>query len=170
MTVSLATPIAESLKLTDFVMQIVTKDLADETARKQSRGDEGASIAWVIGHLLHYRHDLMKVLGSPKESPFKEQFAGSATDGMDYPTIAELLKSWSEVSQQTLEVVNAVTDEQIEAPLPAASGPHAERRVLDTLIFLTWHEAYHMGQLGTLRTQFGLTATSDLVMAAAGQG
>ncbi|NNG15807.1 MAG: DinB family protein [Gemmatimonadales bacterium] len=165
---SLATPIAESLKLTDFIMQVVTKDLTDDVARRQARGDEGASIAWVIGHLLHYRHELMKILGSPEDDPFKE-FSGSATDGMDYPALEELTKSWAEVSQRVLAVVSRATDQQIEAALPADGGPHAERRVLDTLIFFTWHEAYHMGQLGTLRKQFGLTATSDLVMAAAGK-
>jgi uncharacterized damage-inducible protein DinB len=164
--VSLATPIAESLKLTDFIMQVVTKDLTDDVARRQARGDEGASIAWVLGHLLHYRLELMKILRSPAEDPFTEMFSGSATDGTDYPTIDELTKSWAEVSERTLAVVNAATDEQIEASLPADGGPHAERRVLDTLIFFTWHESYHMGQLGTLRKQFGLTATSDLVMAA----
>ena len=163
---SLATPIAESLKLTDFIMQLVTKDLTDEVARRQARGDEGASIAWVIGHLLHYRHEFMKILGSPEDDPFKEKFSRSATDGSDYPTIKELTKSWAEVSQRTLAVVNTATDEQIEASLPADGGPHAERRVLDTLIFFTWHESYHMGQLGTLRKQFGLTATSDLAMSA----
>jgi uncharacterized damage-inducible protein DinB len=167
---SLATPIAESLKLTDFIMPLVTRDLTDAVARRQARGDDGASIAWVIGHLLHYRYDLMKVLGASQDSPFKEKFTGNATDGADYPTIGELMESWSEVSQQTLAVVKAATDAQIEATLPSDGGPHAERRVLDTLVFFTWHEAYHMGQLGTLRKQFGLTATSELVMAAAGKG
>ena len=44
------------------------------------------------------------------------------------------------------------TDRQIMAPLGGADSPHGEKKVLDTLVFYMWHAAYHMGQLGTLRT------------------
>ncbi|HEX9727969.1 MAG TPA: hypothetical protein VGA37_05655 [Gemmatimonadales bacterium] len=44
-------------------------------------------------------------------------------------------------------------------------APHGENRVLDTLVFFMWHESYHIGQLGTLRAQFGLTPTATLAAA-----
>ncbi len=45
---------------------------------------------------------------------------------------------------------------------------HGEKQILDTAVFLMWHESYHMGQLGTIRTQFGLTPTATLAVEAGG--
>ncbi len=167
---SLAKPIADSLKLTDFIMGLVTNDLDDRTARRQARGAEGASIAWIVGHLCHYRYEIMKLLGHDAPSPFAEAFGKEgATDGADYPSIEELRASWMTVSKKVAHVLASATDEQISAPLPGPGSPHGEKSILDTIVFYMWHESYHMGQLGTLRAQFGLTPTATLAMEAATQ-
>ena len=164
---NLATPIAESLKFTDFIMNLVTGDLTEALATRRARDDEGASIAWVIGHLCHYRHEIMKLLGHDADNPFAEQFGtAGATDGASYPSVEELKSKWAELSAQVRSVVEGASDEQIMTPLGGDGSPHRERKVLDTLVFYMWHESYHMGQLGTLRTQFGLTPTATLAVEA----
>ncbi len=165
---SLTTPIADSLKLTDFIMSLVTNDLDDATARRQARDGEGASIAWIIGHLCHYRYELMKLLGHDVPSPFARTFGKEgATDGADYPSVEELRASWMTISKKVAQVLGSATDEQLTAPMGEPSSPHGEKSILDTIVFYTWHESYHMGQLGTLRAQFGLTPTATLAMEAA---
>ncbi len=154
----MSAPIAGSLKRSDFIVPMVTADLTDEIANRRARGTEGASIAWILGHLCHYRYEIMKLLGEDAESPFAEQFAvAEATDGAGYPTIGELVQSWREVSERLLPVVEAATDEAL-----TRSRGEGKRRVLDMVVFFAWHEAYHLGQLGTLRAQFGLTPTATL--------
>ncbi len=157
----MAAPIAGSLQFSDFIVQTVTSDLTDEIARRRARDTEGASIAWVLGHLCHYRYEIMKLLGEDAESPFTEEFgAAGATDGTGYPAIAELVQAWKETSEKVLPLVQAATEETLTKSL--GDGPHGEQRVLDSVVFFTWHEAYHLGPLGTLRAQFGLTPTATL--------
>ena len=164
---NLATPIGESLKFTDFIMNLVTGDLTEALATRRARDDDGASIAWVIGHLCHYRYEIMKLLGHDADNPFAEQFGtAGATDGAGYPSVEELKSKWAELSAQVRSVVEGASDEQIMTPLGGDGSPHGERKVLDTLVFYMWHESYHMGQLGTLRTQFGLTPTATLAVEA----
>lgn len=45
-------------------------------------------------------------------------------------------------------------------------SPHGEKVLLDTIVFWMWHESYHMGQLGTIRTQLGYPSTSELAVGA----
>ena len=167
---NIATPVVESLKFTDFIMNLVTGDLTDDLATRRARDDDGASIAWVIGHLGHYRYEIMKLLGHDADSPFAEQFGtAGATDGAGYPSVEELRSKWAELSTQVRSVVQGASDEQIMTPLGGDGSPHGEKKVLDTLVFYMWHESYHMGQLGTLRAQFGLTPTATLAMEASQQ-
>lgn len=160
---NISLPIAESLKFSDFIINTVTGDLDDTMARRRARDTEGASIAWVMGHLIHYRHLMLGLLGENTDDPFAEQFASAgATDGADYPPIADLVKTWNEISAKVVPVMEATTDDALTKPLGGKSAPHGEKRVLDTMIFFMWHETYHIGQLGTLRAQFGLTPTATL--------
>ena len=163
---TLATPIAASLGTTDFIIELVTSDLDDNTARRRARSDEGPSIAWVVGHMLHYRCNIMKLLGHEQDDPFTVFGEEGASAGDAYPDVSSLRESWRTTSKAVHDVLCNATDEQIMAPQGGADSPHGEKKVLDTLVFYMWHEAYHMGQLGTLRTQFGLTPTAELAIAA----
>ncbi len=78
-------PIMESLKFTDMIMNLVTSDLTEDVATRRSRDDEGASIAWIIGHLCHYRYEIAKLLGGKPRArlPKPSVTPGQRTD----PTI-----------------------------------------------------------------------------------
>jgi uncharacterized damage-inducible protein DinB len=58
------------------------------------------------------------------------------------------------------------TDEQVLAPLQEASHPHEEKNVLGVVTYIMWHEVYHIGQMGALRTQLGLRPAIDLAIEA----
>lgn len=47
--------------------------------------------------------------------------------------------------------------------MPGA-GPHDEKRILDTVLFFAWHEAYHVGGIGAIRKELGRKAIAELVM------
>ena len=91
-------PIAESLRVSDFFMGLLTGDLSNAQATQRVRVDEGPSISWVVGHLLNGRCEILKLLDPKAENPFAEKFDRlvAASDGSDYPPLADLLSSWSD--------------------------------------------------------------------------
>lgn len=150
--------------MTDYLIPLVLEDLRDEDARKRTRDDEGPSIAWIVGHLLHYRHHVMSLLGAERDNPWAEKFASAeATDGSDYPTVAELLEAWERVADDFARVMTSKSDADFERP---ADGAHDERSLRDQVVFFGWHEGYHMGALGAQLKSLGYLGPAEKVMAA----
>jgi hypothetical protein len=50
----------------------------------------------------------------------------------------------------------------LESPLPGR-GPCTEEKVFDTILFLAWHEAYHIGSIRAIRKEIRLKSTTELV-------
>lgn len=140
-------------------------DLSDHDAKARSRGGTGPSIAWTIGHLCHYKLKVLELLGQPRENAFAAQFEHTpASDGADYPPLADLAASFSALDSDVCTALASSVD-RLEAPMPGG-GPHDEKRILDTVLFLTWHEAYHIGAIGAIRREQGRPAIAELVRGA----
>jgi len=150
--------------MTDYLIPLVLEDLTDVDARRRARGDEGPSIAWMVGHLLHYRHHVMGLLGDEREDPWAERFAtAEATDGKDYPTVAELREAWERVADDFAELMASKSDADFDR---RADGAHEERSLRDQIVFFAWHEGYHMGALGAQLKALGYLGPAEKVMAA----
>jgi uncharacterized damage-inducible protein DinB len=156
----------ESLRFSDFVMNLITSDLKDDDARRRIRNGEGASLTWNVGHLINYRYNIINLLGTAKESPLAQTFGESATDGSTYPRLEQLVEAWNAASEELEAAAASVSDEFLLAQ-PGTGSPHGEKTRLSTLSFFVWHESYHFGQMGTLRRDMGYPATADLAVAAA---
>jgi len=163
-------PITESLRVTDFFMALLTDDLTNDQAVQRVRGTEGPSISWVVGHLLNARCEMMKLIDPEVENPFAEQFDRlvAATDGSDYPAMADLMTSWREISERVHGTMASVTDEELDRPIKEVGIPHEEKNLLGVLVYIVWHETYHTGQIGTIRTQLGLRPLIDRAIEAWG--
>ena len=167
---SLAIPIAASFRFTNPMVQLVLNAVNEEQAVRRSRGGEGPSMAWHIGHLLHYRCMALNSFGLAKESPYKELFSDQgASDGAGYPSVAELQAQWNAIAGEIEAAAGAATEESLNqvAPFP---GPHGKQKVLDAMTFFNWHESYHMGGLSAVMKDIGLPGVADLVMAQMGIG
>ena len=151
--------------MTDYLMPLVLEDLTDDDARKRSRGDEGPSIAWTVGHLLNYRLYVMSLLGEERENPYSERFGSvGATDGRDYPSLTELREQWDTVGEDFRAVLEARTEEELDHV--SEGGAHDEKSLRDQVVFFAWHEGYHMGALGSIRKSLGYLGPAEKVMAA----
>jgi len=140
-------------------------DLTDRDARARSRDGAGPSIAWTIGHLCHYKVKVLELLGQPRDNAFAAQFEHTpASDGSDYPSLADLAASFSALDGELCTALASSAD-RLDAPMPGG-GPHDEKRILDTVLFLTWHEAYHIGAIGAIRREQGRKAIAELVRGA----
>ena len=162
---ALIRPIIALHGVSNSILATGIADLTDQSANARSRGGAGPSIAWMIGHLCHYKITMLELLGHPRQDPFAAQFEHTpASDGSDYPPLADLAASYQELSA-AVSAALASSGDRLEAPMPGA-GPHDEKRVLDTVLFLTWHEAYHIGAIGAIRREQGRKAIAELVRGA----
>ena len=157
-------PIAASFGTTNFILSMCLGDMKEQDARKRVRSDEGPSIAWEVGHMLDHRYKILGLLGVAKESPYTAKFtATGATDGNDYPATADYQQQWKEVSAELDAAMEAATEESLGRIVE--SGPHGEKTALDSIMFLTWHEAYHVGAVGGIRKELGYPGPAELAMA-----
>ncbi len=163
----LATPLAAQYRTTDGVLPFALTGVTNEVATTRIRDGQGPSISWTLGHLLHFRHHTLGLLGGPKEDSFASFANSSATDGSDYPDVVELKASLGRVGAQLQERLATITDEQLGQPSSGA-GPHGAKTILDEVVFFAWHEAYHLGTIGSIRPALGLRPTAELVMEAGG--
>ncbi|MDP6580961.1 MAG: DinB family protein [Vicinamibacterales bacterium] len=162
-----ATSLTALYQTTDGVLPFALTGVTNEVATTRIRDGQGPSISWTLGHLLHFRHHVVGLLGGTKEESFASFAKGGATDGSAGPDIAELEAAWERVGAALTERLAGASDDQLRQP-SGGVGPHGEKTVLDEVVFLAWHEAYHLGSIGSIRTALGLRPTAELVMEAAG--
>ena len=153
----------------DHLIPLILDGLSDEDSRRRSRGPEGPSIAWHLGHLLHCRHQAMKLLGGGTENPYADRFFSTgASDGADYPGVAELRQEWHAVSERFMAALGGASDELLSAPV--AGGAHAEECVRDKIAFVAFHEGYHLGSIAAIQKQLGYATPPEKIMAAMAGG
>lgn len=161
---ALVRPLVAHYGLSQGVMTTAVKDLSDADAKERTRSGAGPSVAWTIGHLCHWKIQMLGLLGRAKDDPFAASFdKAAATDGRDYPSLVSLMESWHALSVELIGALASASAAQVEAPMPGA-GPHDEKKIFDTLLFFAWHEAYHLGAIGAIRKDLGRKAISELVL------
>jgi uncharacterized damage-inducible protein DinB len=156
-----AKALTETLQFNDDVLNVALTDMTDELARQRLR-DGGPSIAWNIGHLLHHRNQIAQAVSCTGPAFDLTRYAGSATDGRDYPTVQEFQTAWNDFSARLLAMLKRLSPEELAAPSPIRL-PHGEQTLLDALRFTVWHETLHLGQITMLRSHHGLTPLVTLI-------
>ncbi|MDQ6611791.1 MAG: DinB family protein [Gemmatimonadota bacterium] len=155
----------EVFRTTTNILNISLHGLPDDVARVRTRGSEGPSISWTVGHMPNSRLKILVLLGEVRPNPYADQFGDApATDGVNYPTLATMLAEWANL-HEALELAAVKDADVISRPL-AKAGLHGESKVRDRIAFLAWHEAYHVGVIGAARKAAGLLGPAELVRAA----
>lgn len=142
----------------------VLSDLTDEEAGFRTRDGEGNSISFLVGHLVSSRVSLLKRLGETDENPWVELYGSKARaqEGSAYPPIAEMAATWKAVAKRFEALLEGLTEEQILAPVAGYPVPDQTER--GALMFMAWHESYHVGQIGMLRKEVGKQAFRERLM------
>lgn len=157
-------PILELYRFSNFVVDIALGDMKNADAVKRSGESSGPSISWEIGHVGFYRAWVLDLLGEKIDNPFGDEFnRDAASEGDNYPEIGELGRRFRELWPGLEKALEAVTDEKLTSPV----NPDGDntKTLLDSLVFFSWHEAYHLGQVGSLRTHLGYESISTLATA-----
>ena len=153
----IAQPFSKGLGFTDFSVDLALTDLTPEDMVARSRGGEGASIAWALGHLMQYRAKLIEALGGEIDAADLACFGTGADDGAGYPDREALRARWQDVAGILGPLVEGTSDETWLDP---------ERSLVDAANFTVWHEACHMGQVGLMRVERGHCPVSELAVKA----
>ena len=153
-------------RTTHHILSLALADLDDASARRRTRGTDGPSIAWTVGHLLDHRFKVLQLLGVERESPYTAQFGRTAaTSGEEYPSVESLRRQWAEVHADLEAAFDNAPSDLLDRQLPG-SGAHGESSIRDKLAFYAWHEGYHTGVIGAARKALGLQGPAELVAAA----
>lgn len=118
-------------------------------------------IIWMVGNFVNMRYSLGWVLGLREEDPYSELFfQGKALDASkDYPSLADLIKSFHHISPLVYQQLLDTTDEDLAELFPM--GMKVDFLPEDKLNFVGMcidREDYLMGQLGLMRKLLGYDA------------
>ncbi len=152
----LVRPITDLYRFNSEMVGLGLADLNPEDAVKRWKKGEGSSIAYLAGHMASSRYGLLKAMGAATKNPYADLFGGGvgSQDGDKYPPLAELQKGWSDTAAKLHAAFESLTDEHVLAETDG-QYPLPEKNLRGRLAFLAWHESYHVGQIGILRTELG---------------
>lgn len=162
--------VADIYRFDTQMVGLVLKNLSDEHAGRRWKNGEGSSITFLTGHMLSSRVGLLKRFGETEDNPFAESFGGQvdSKDASEYPPIADLSKSWDEVGARLDATLEGLSDDDLEAP--AEGLPIEDQTARGALMFLAWHESYHVGQVGLMLTEMGLPSVQATLYEAMQKG
>ena len=158
-------PIIDTLKFSTTYLKSGFEGMSNTNALNRVIGGCPMSFSFVIGHIVTSRYGMAKLIGCNVESKWVEHFGGNAScnDGEKYPDILEIEEEFNKVSDMLIERLENMTEEEAKADIPN-TYPMMDKTVLGGITFLTWHDSYHMGQAGAIRTALGMTSIKDLFM------
>lgn len=138
-----------------FVADSVSDLAPEEWLRRPD--EKGNHLAWIMGHLVWSRKQVLRRLGTDWDAPWLGMFArGEKLDGgAAYPSPQTLLDGWREVGALLTQAIENASEEKLSAPAPQPGPPSADGKLSGTISFLAWHETYHLGQISYLRGWLG---------------
>lgn len=151
----IATAAQEYFFNSGFLERLV-KDLSPE--EWLHRPNENSNhIAWVVGHVVWTRRQLLRRLGTDWDGPWLGLFArGEKIDpAAAYPSPEVLLQGWRDVGAVVGDTLEGISEEALGAPAPQPGPVTADGKMSGFVNFLAWHETYHVGQISCLRGQLG---------------
>jgi uncharacterized damage-inducible protein DinB len=146
---------AENYRFNSGFLAKMVGDLSPEEwlRRPDNRSNH---IAWIVGHVIWARKQILARLGTEWSQPWLGSFARGmkCEDAAAYPSSDALLDAWREVSGVLASALDSVTEDALSQPV-ASGPPSADGKVSGVVNFLAIHETYHIGQASYLRGWLG---------------
>lgn len=138
--------------------RLYRKALADLSLEELHRrpGPDSSPLIWIFGHLASSRCGMLQLAGGSVEFPWPELFRRGSriVAPQDYPQVNEIAAVWDRAGAALEERLPRLSSEDLAAPAPR-KFPVEDPSLRAALAFLTYHEAYHVGQLSYLRRILG---------------
>lgn len=144
--------VAAQFELTYRVIGVNLDGVTHEESVLHPQGG-GSSINWILGHLVVSRNSILKLLG---EGPvWTDDQCETYARGADLPVDAGSYLPFDEIRAALRESQERLFPKMSALPDEAGVIPSFEGSILSKLLFLQFHEAYHVGQLGAVRRWVG---------------
>ena len=144
-----------------LTISLALGDLSNDDAMRCARDGAGSSIAFLAGHLLSSRYGILKMLGAADENPYAEQYGQNAEPNDDH-NLEKMKADWGTTSALLTAALENATEDQILADAPGGF-PVPDKTIRGGLMFLAWHETYHVGQVGLMRTEYGYPSVQEQI-------
>ncbi|MGA7342869.1 MAG: DinB family protein [Terracidiphilus sp.] len=146
---------AENYRFNSKFLENSVKDLAPEEWLRRPCATAN-HVAWIVGHVIWTRKQLLRRLGKEWSQPWMEQFARGTKLDEDaaYPAPDALLDAWRESSALLEDALASVPEDALAQP-STNGAPSADGKVSGVVNFLAIHETYHGGQISYLRSWLG---------------
>ncbi|HEV8370103.1 MAG TPA: DinB family protein [Pyrinomonadaceae bacterium] len=118
--------------------------------------DGSNPLIWIAGHAMTVRGSLARIIGERVENQWSQLFArGAVVDSNShYPEVTEIISLWDAVTAKLMPRLEQLGNEELAqpAPFPLPTGDKTKR---GAIVFLNYHETYHIGQMAYLRKWLG---------------
>lgn len=147
------------LRYTTHVFNANLAGLSDDDALRQPEPG-GNCLNWVAGHVVGTRGAMLDLLGQERPFPaarYERYRRGSApvTGAAEALPLAAMAADFAATAVPLRAGLATMTLERLAGRAPFSPGGRDDETVGSLLAGLVFHEAYHIGQLGTLRRLCG---------------
>lgn len=146
--------LADQFGFNHSVVKINTSDLTHEDSLATGPGG-GNCINWVLGHVVASRNSVLKILGcdpiwdAERAAPYSRGSQPITADNA--LPLEEILADYSSSQQTIAGALAKLTDKDLAAKSPVSFFKGDKETLGSVLAGFVFHEAYHIGQTGTLR-------------------
>jgi len=127
----------------------------DEDLARQPMADGVSPIIWIAGHLLNSRRHLLGLFGVEKALPFAGQLEAKHDATAPYPSMREIKAAWIDISDTLFAQMEQASEDHYTKKIDW-SLPNGDKTVRGAVLFFTYHEAWHLGQIAYARRAMGM--------------
>ena len=148
----------EQLRVIDVAVRRNLEGITHAESLRQPQ-PAGNCINWVLGHLVRGLHTTLADLGTrsgPSHISLERYRRGQPPiqDASEALDLQELVHAWDASVQSIARALTDLPGEELNSP-PTSPTTSGDASLRSRLAFNLFHQAYHAGQLGTLRRLVG---------------
>lgn len=144
-----------SARTTDKIVRLNVDGFTQAESLIQPR-PAGNCLNWVLGHLLCIYNKTLPLVGqksvmSERELDRYDRGSRPIKDAAEAMELSELVSAWDEAARRIDTGLASLTSETLSAPAPFSPSGDPNETISSLLTVISFHQAYHAGQMGILR-------------------
>ncbi len=120
------------------------------------RAGDSSHAYWLLGHLAYCRRAMLRSIGeSMPEAAWEKDFGRGSKPQATFngPPVSDLLADMAATGPRIVDRMRTMTEADLAVDAPRALPTGASRGAV--LSFMSFHEAYHLGQISLLARSLG---------------